>query len=933
MNESPSLRFAHYEVRRREDGTPWELGRGAMGVTYKAYDSQLRLDVALKVINPSQMGDSKAQALFLREARAAARVHQSNVASVIYLNQDPANPFYAMEFIAGESLHDWLGPRRPLPLLLAIRLAEQIALGLEAIHAEQFVHRDLKPGNLMIVRTARGREPGASETNAETWQAKIIDFGLVRALSGSETNSDLSAVTTGFRGTAVYASPEQCQEQTDLDGRSDLYSLGCILWEMLTGLPPFRGKTLHELLTLHITRPAPLEQVAHLPPCLQAILARLLAKEPDGRFADATALGHALAQCRERIVSGDEKSQPTAMAVVAAPLSVAATLIAETQPATRTVAIAAASATGMLPASAVTVAAGSAGTPSAGPRRRWLAVAGAVVALLAIGLVVGKGRGWFKPPVPNAPIIAVLPFDATGSSKEDEQLADLLTTELINRLSQIPTLRVISRGAVAGYRIAPGSSSRRIRDLGRELGGVRAVLEGSVRRIGDKLKIDAVLFDAESEKGLWSETYDREGKDIFAIQAEVAEQIAGALKSRIATAERQRFQATTPDNLTAYDLYLRAIKLDKANPEQRILLERAVELDPKFAEAFMSLAENHWKAYARKLAAGQQLENVDEFDKAVSLARQAVALDPECINCLVELSALINRQGKIDEGHELVRRALKLSPNSPDANETAGYQARLEGRYDEGYAYTRRVSMLWPNDPGIVRELLRISTELNVPELINRWTARAIELATDPREKQRLEINRMETLGDFAAAAEQRRLQPAAEDDNVFLLARQHDWNAVMAATDPPLRKELKNLGAGVVRAYALSALGKIEAACEAATSSLEEDRKYFDTAKARGLRERALFWRMAVALQILARDAEAAAQLELWDKSNMAAAVYYRLAPWWQPIFQQNPAAQTIMERMRKRYEVMAKRVVEIEKSFDTAPARKGVPPRISSP
>ena len=929
MNEPPSLRFAHYEVRRREDGTPWELGRGAMGVTYKAYDSQLRLDVALKVINPSQMGDTKAQALFLREARAAARVHQSNVASVIYLNQDPANPFYAMEFIAGESLHDWLGPRRPLPLLLAIRLAEQIAQGLEAIHAEQFVHRDLKPGNIMIVRTARGREPGASETNAETWQAKIIDFGLVRAFTGNETNSDLSAVTTGFRGTAIYASPEQCQEHVDLDGRSDLYSLGCILWEMLTGAPPFRGKSLHELLTLHITRPAPLEQVAHLPPSLQAVLARLLAKEPDGRFADAAALGQALAQCRERIASGEEKSQPPANAVAPAPLSVAATLVADTHLPTMPVPSAAPSAAGMAPASAVAGGPGSERTPPHAPRGRWLAAAGALVALAAICLWLGRGKGWLRPSGPNEPIIAVLPFDAAGGAKEDEQLAELLTTELINRLSQIPTLRVISRGAVAGYRIAPGSSSRRIRDIGRELGGVRAVLEGSVRRIGDKLKIDTVLFDAESEKGLWSETYDREGKDIFAIQAEVAEQIAGALKSRIATAERQRLQTTTPDNLTAYDLYLRAIKLDKANPEQRILLERAVELDPKFAEAFMSLAENHWKAYARKLAAGQQLENVDEFDKAVSLARQAVALDPECINCLVELSALINRQGKIDEGHELVRRALKLSPNSPDANETAGYQARLEGRYDEGYAYTRRVSLLWPNDPGIVRELLRISTELNVPELINRWTTRAIELAADPREKQRLEINRMETLGDFAAAAEQRRLQPAADDDNVFLLARQNDWNAVIAATDPPLRKELKNLGAGVVRAYALSALGKTEAAREAATQSLEEDRKYFETAKARGLRERVLFWRMAVALQILGRDAETAAQLELWDKSNVAAAAYYRLGPWWQPIFQQNPAAQATLERMRKRYEIMAKRVVEIEKSYAGNPAAAAASPR----
>src|ERR1700676_214622 len=125
--ENEILHFAHYEVRRREDGLPWELGRGAMGVTYKAYDPRLRVEVALKVINPAQIGDAKTRALFLREARAAARIHQSNVASVVYLNEDPTNPFYAMEFIAGESLRDWLHPRAPLEPLMAIGLALQMA--------------------------------------------------------------------------------------------------------------------------------------------------------------------------------------------------------------------------------------------------------------------------------------------------------------------------------------------------------------------------------------------------------------------------------------------------------------------------------------------------------------------------------------------------------------------------------------------------------------------------------------------------------------------------------------------------------------------------------------------------------------------------------------------------------------------------------------
>lgn len=923
MDADNPLHFAHYEVCRREDGTPWELGRGAMGVTYKAYDSQLRLEVALKVINPAQLGDRKVQALFLREARAAARVHQSNVASVIYLNQDAANPFYAMEFIAGESLHDWLRNRQPLPVLLALRLAEQIALGLEAIHAEQLVHRDLKPANIMIVRTARGREKDASDTGTETWQAKIIDFGLARAIAGDAPNPKVSALTTGFRGTAVYASPEQCEERTDLNGRSDLYSLGCILWEMLIGAPPFRGNSLHELFTLHITRPPPLERLAHLPKSVQEIVARLLVKDPDGRYADAAALVSALAQSRERIVSGEETAADRGAAAESATIASSAFGSAgETEQPTMLLPASSPGSTRPAPGSAAAATAGSPPT-SAAPRRRWLVAAGVLAALAATALaVVDQGKGWFRPAATGAPMIAVLPFDAVGGSTEDGQLADQLTTELINRLSQIPTLRVISRGAVAGYRAVPGAPRKRIQDIARELGGVRAVIEGTVRRAGDKLKIDAVLFDAQSEKGLWAEVYEREGKDLFAVQADVAEQIAWALKSRVATAERQRQQPTTADNLTAHDLYARALKLDKADPEQRILFEKAVQMDPQFAEAYVALAENHWKNYARKTQAGQQLEYVAEFDAAVAYARKAVELDPDCTNCLVELSALINRQGKFDEAQAMLRRALKLAPNDLDANATAGHQARLQGRYDEGYAYTRRIYVLVPSDYGLIRELLRVSSELGLVDLVDRWTAKYLEVTTNPKEAQRLEIERMESHGELAAAMEQRRLQSLSPEDELSNLARQSNWTAVLAATEPPMKQELKNLGAAIVRAYAFWALGRVDEARAAATLALEEDQRYFETAKSKGLQERVFLWRMAMALQILGREADAAGQLELWDKSNFAAGGYYRVWTWWQPIFRDNRPAQLVMERMKKKYDVMAKRVLEIEKTFTESAA-----------
>ena len=295
--------FGHFRIERREDGTPWTLGTGAMGVTYKAWDEKLRLAVALKVITAAQVQNPQAQALFLREARAAARVRHTNVASVLALGDTPGNLHYAMEFVDGLSLAERLRQGAPLPPLLALDLALQAARGLEAIHEQKLVHRDLKPANLMLL--AAPHPP-----HQEAWRVKIIDFGLARLVSGeapAEEEENVLAPTIGFRGTTLYASPEQCEERTDLDGRSDLYALGCVLWEMLVGTPPFHARTHREVMNLHVHAPPPLPRLAHLPVSLQAIVARLLLKDRDARFADADALARALEKARAKIERGEDK--------------------------------------------------------------------------------------------------------------------------------------------------------------------------------------------------------------------------------------------------------------------------------------------------------------------------------------------------------------------------------------------------------------------------------------------------------------------------------------------------------------------------------------------------------------------------------------------------------------------------------------------------
>ncbi len=242
----------------------------------------------------------------MREARAAARVHHSNVASVVHLSTTPGNIFYAMEFVAGESLGIGCGRAARCRPPWAVGFAAQVARGLGAIHDQQIVHRDLKPANLMIVATPGERAREESASNPGAWQIKIIDFGLARGFGGAGLGTVADARTLGFRGTTLYASPEQCEERGEIDGRSDQYSLGCILWEMLTGSPPFRGTNHRELLNQHVAMPPPQPRIAHLPAALQSIVTRMLAKDPLDRFPDDEALVDALGRCGDRLAAGTE---------------------------------------------------------------------------------------------------------------------------------------------------------------------------------------------------------------------------------------------------------------------------------------------------------------------------------------------------------------------------------------------------------------------------------------------------------------------------------------------------------------------------------------------------------------------------------------------------------------------------------------------------
>jgi serine/threonine protein kinase len=263
-------RFEHYEPVIGEDGKPVELGRGAMGITYKAFDVNLRCPVTLKVISEKYVGDESAQLRFLREARAAAKVRHTNVASVLHLSRTESGYFYAMEFVEGETLESLIKRSGRLEVKLALGIMSQVAAGLDAVNEQKLVHRDIKPTNIMV----RLKEGGAVT-------AKIIDLGLAKAVNEPGSQTAIS-IPGSFVGTPEFASPEQFAG-IQVDIRSDLYSLGVTLWEMLTGKAPFRG-TPAEVMHQHLHSPLPLERLEGVSQPIVVLLEALMEKDPRRRL-------------------------------------------------------------------------------------------------------------------------------------------------------------------------------------------------------------------------------------------------------------------------------------------------------------------------------------------------------------------------------------------------------------------------------------------------------------------------------------------------------------------------------------------------------------------------------------------------------------------------------------------------------------------------
>ena len=464
---SPELRFEHYTVLKNADGTPLELGRGAMGVTYKAFDVHLQCPVALKIINARFIGDDSARHRFVREARAAASARYPNVAWVIHLGESGGNYFYVMEFVEGESLEKLVQHSGRLDPALALQIVEQVAAGLTAIEKQNLVHRDIKPSNIMV-----NLEEGKLES------VKIIDLGLAKGVAEEDTISTLGS----FTGTPQYASPEQFAG-LQIDIRSDLYSLGVTFWEMLSGKLPFHGSAA-ELMYQHQHSAPPIEKLSMVPAPVVTLLGVLLAKDPGERFQAPAQLQKALPKVREALASGSRLSAKD----LRSGDEVARQL------------------------------------PKRKPRKhafRWVLAAGlGLSGLLLAWFFFVRYQGLFfnqrgAEAVTTEKSIAVLPFESLSESKSDIYFADGVQDEILNNLAKIAQLKVISRTSVMQYR---ADNKRDLRQIASDL-GVANVLEGTVRRDGNHVRVSTELVDARNDNTIWADSYDRDLTDILSSRA------------------------------------------------------------------------------------------------------------------------------------------------------------------------------------------------------------------------------------------------------------------------------------------------------------------------------------------------------------------------------------------------------------------------------
>ncbi|HEU0179692.1 MAG TPA: protein kinase [Blastocatellia bacterium] len=651
----------HYQIER-------QLGAGGMGVVYLAHDTRLGRPVALKLLRPDLTQDPERVRRFRREARAASALNHPNILTIYEVGQADSTAgdahFIAAEFVDGQTLRD-LCERAGLTLGATLDILIQVAGALSAAHEAGIVHRDIKPENIML------RKDGL---------VKALDFGLAKlteqdARPPSDSFARATTQPGAVMGTVSYMSPEQSRG-LEVDERSDVFSLGVVMYELLTGRAPFEGETTSDVLVaLLSSEPRPLASyVAKLPGALQEISARALAKPVGQRYQTARELGDDLKRLKGELEFAAKLKGHTGSGDDLLRLTVGS-------------ATAAADQTTMVTRPAVAPAT-SRLTVLRGLRRRYgkgLALAALALALALIA--AATWRQWLASRRDAIDSVAVLPFTNVGADPQMEYLPDGITENLINSLTQLPSLRRVMSRSVAftykGREVDPRQAGQALQ--------VRAVVTGRVQRLGDRLVINVELVDAATGAQLWGERYQRPFADLLTVQEEIAREIAEALRLRLSGDEQRQLAKRYTQNNEAYQLYLegRYHWNKRTGESMRKSVEcykLAIEKDSDFALAYVGLADSY-----ATLGSYHVMQSRDVLPLARDAAAKALGIDEGLAEAHASMGKILSDYyGDWTQAEREFQRAIDLKPNYPNSHHWYSTLLAQLGRYDEAVSEANR---------------------------------------------------------------------------------------------------------------------------------------------------------------------------------------------------------------------------------------------------
>ena len=664
-----------------------ELGQGGMATVFLAEDLKHHRQVAIKVLDP-EVAAAIGPERFLREIETVAGLSHPHILPLHDSGVADGFLFYVMPFAEGESLRDRLRREPQLPLDEAVGIAREIADGLGYAHAQGVVHRDIKPENVLL----------------QGGHALLADFGIARAAGASET---AKLTSTGVMiGTPAYMSPEQAAGSSRIDGRADLYSLGCVVHEMLAGQPPFTGATADSVIHQHLAVEPP--RVTDLrpgvPEPVATVVRRLLAKSPADRFADTAEFSRALVKS--------------------------------------------------LTAESASVRSGTLRSHSA-----------LVVILASLALVLGLSAviWWSSRPPAGGRIaaLAVLPLVNLSGDSSQEYFADGMTEELTDALARIGSLRIISRTSAMSFK----GTKLRLPEIARKL-NVDAIIEGTVARAGSRVRITADLVRARPERHLWGDRYEREVEDVLALQAEVAQTIARQVRAQVKPEERARLERPRQVNAEAHEAYLKGRyylnRLDQKWLRTALdYFQKSVRIDSTYAQAWAGMADAYYelsniylppkqaiplaKAAAEKavrldpeLADGHAALGVIhaaydwDWVAAEREYRRSLELNPSHAQGHLYYGQLLEIYGRMDEAIAQWKLAVELNPLSTYTKVTATYALYLAGRYPEAIAELKKLEQVEPDYAPIHFNLAQVYEEMGRHDEAIAEARRALAVADWP---------------------------------------------------------------------------------------------------------------------------------------------------------------------------------------------------------